>query len=339
MRLLDLIAQSRAKPIRADTGHCLPGVERFKHAILACPIRFVFADDLTRSATQLAYAAGERLTSCLDLIHVPAQSLWVEWAEGPRQDTLRTIAGLSEQPPAEAQRAGSLLTSKADGRSGEIRTFWSTREQQAYVSPVITRFDLDAIPQMDEFADPAVGKGLATLVAPPVLRLDEFLDHVRFGLDAEWSQYYLETCVTSAMRRDVLRANMATCAFDPPMLFAFFLMLCARNALPRRTVSLERLNRSRSKAGKPPLLEHIELAAPLFANSSSGTAEDLGHAGTARQSPRLHHVCGHIVRRGPTVFWRSTHLRGSARLGQVRSRTVALSFAGSERPSIARVAV
>jgi hypothetical protein len=40
----------------------------------------------------------------------------------------------------------------------------------------------------------------------------------------------------------------------------------------------------------------------------------------------LHHVRGHIARRGDKVFWRLPHLRGSARLGVVRSRTVQLSF-------------
>jgi hypothetical protein len=40
-------------------------------------------------------------------------------------------------------------------------------------------------------------------------------------------------------------------------------------------------------------------------------------------------VRGHIVRRGAAVFWRCPHLRGSARLGQVRSRTVMLTFGQS----------
>jgi hypothetical protein len=37
-------------------------------------------------------------------------------------------------------------------------------------------------------------------------------------------------------------------------------------------------------------------------------------------------VRGHIVRRGASVFWRSPHLRGNGRLGQVRSRTVVLTY-------------
>jgi hypothetical protein len=45
-----------------------------------------------------------------------------------------------------------------------------------------------------------------------------------------------------------------------------------------------------------------------------------------RQSPRLHHVRGHLVRRDHRVFWRIPHLRGSGFRGAVRSRTVCLSF-------------
>jgi hypothetical protein len=46
-----------------------------------------------------------------------------------------------------------------------------------------------------------------------------------------------------------------------------------------------------------------------------------------RHPPRLHHVRGHIVRREDRIFWRKPHLRGDASQGQVRSRTVCLSFA------------
>jgi hypothetical protein len=126
------------------------------------------------------------------------------------------------------------------------------------------------------------------------------------------------------MRNAVLRHNLATCAFDPPMLFAFLLMLSARGALPRRVVDVDKLNRARSRAGRPPLLEHIEVSAPLY--SSSPIAWPDSTRVLERRSPRLHHVCGHIVRRGAAVFWRVPHLRGNARLGHIRTRTVELSF-------------
>jgi hypothetical protein len=57
---------------------------------------------------------------------------------------------------------------------------------------------------------------------------------------------------------------------------------------------------------------------------------------SGRLSPRLHHVRGHIVRRGASVFWRSPHMRGSARLGQVRSRTVDLTYGKTAEQLIQR---
>jgi len=337
VRLLDLIAQGRVESIRTSDGCSLPGAERFKEAIHACPVRFVFTDDLTCCATQLAYADGDRLASCLDLIRVPAQSLWVEWADGPRQEVLRTIPLLGPQPEAQAQRAGALFTSNSSGRAGEFRTFWSTREQYAYVSPVVICFDFDRIPQGRDSGDDVFGPGGASVTASLALGLNEVLEHVRFRFDAAWSAYYQERCITAEMRREVLHANLSACAFDPPMLFAFFLMLCARDALPQRVIPVDRLNRSRSRAGKPSLLEHVEVAAPLFASRPEQASAHPAGLNMERRSPRLHHVCGHIVRRGSTVFWRCPHIRGSARLGKIQSRTVRLSYGGNGRLSVPRI--
>jgi hypothetical protein len=325
MRLLDLIAQGRADSIRAPDGRVLPGAEQFSGAIRTCPVRYVLADDLAQSATRFAYADGDRLVSCLDLIHVPATSLWVEWTEAPRREEMMGITALALRDGRCAHRAGALLSTSRDCRSGNIRTFWSTSAELAYVSPVICEFDLDNIFESDPLADTLAGHGAARVSAPPELCLDEFLGHIRFGFDTQWGAYYRDNCRTAEMRDAVLRSNLGTCAFDPPMLFAFFLMLTARDALPRRAVPMDRLNRARRRAGKVPLLDHIEVSAPLC--SPSASTEEPSASVHERRFPRLHHVCGHIVRRGTRVFWRSPHLRGSARLGQVKTRTVELSFA------------
>jgi hypothetical protein len=42
-------------------------------------------------------------------------------------------------------------------------------------------------------------------------------------------------------------------------------------------------------------------------------------------------VRGHLVRRGSKIFWRVPHLRGSARAGVIRKRTVAWIIDASER--------
>ena len=323
MRLLDIIAQGQTEPIRVGEGRDLPGAEHFKDALRTCPVRYVLADELARCATQLAFSEGDRLTSCLDLIHVPAQTLWIEWTEAARRAELAAITSLGASEAAVARRAGALIKASSGGRTGEIRTFWSSDNELAYVSPVIVRFDLDDVNEPVEAADPVIGAGWATVRATGEPALEQFLQHLEFHFDPDWAAYYREGCDTREMRDAVLRSNLAACAFDPPMLFAFLLMLSARSALPQRPVCVDKLNRARRRSGKAPLLEHVEVSAPLYASASSDAP---GLRGFERRGPRLHHVCGHIVRRGSAVFWRVPHLRGSARLGQIRTRTVELKF-------------
>jgi hypothetical protein len=87
-------------------------------------------------------------------------------------------------------------------------------------------------------------------------------------------------------------------------------------------VSRAAINRKRLANRRAPLLDHIEVNASLDAVSTGDSAGE----GGGRQSPRLHHVRGHLVRREDRVFWRVSHLRGSGVRGTVRSRTVCLAF-------------
>jgi hypothetical protein len=324
MRLLDLIAQGRGARVCADDGHELPGANRFSDAIRACPVRYVLSDELARCATQLAYAEGDRLSACLDLIHAPAQCLWVEWADEPRRDALEAIPALEVKHGAPSRHGGALVTASANCRSGRIRTFWSAPDDRAYVSPLVTTFDFDRAPPALAPEPHAAWRGESVLRLDDEPAIDELLRHLRYHFDSEWAAYYHARCHTPELRAAVLRDNLGGCAFDAPMLMAFFLLLGARQLLPCQSVRHERINRIRSQIGKPRLLEHIEVSAPL----SRPASRDLAPPGDPfRASPRLHHVRGHIVRRGAAVFWRSPHLRGSARLGYVRSRTVVLTFA------------
>jgi hypothetical protein len=104
-------------------------------------------------------------------------------------------------------------------------------------------------------------------------------------------------------------------------LLAFLLLLSARDATRRLPVSRASINRKRLANGRRPLLDHVEVNACLQAVAADATGEFSG-----RQSPRLHHVRGHLVRRDQRVFWRVPHLRGNAMRGAVLSRTVCLSF-------------
>ena len=323
MRLLDLIAQGRGARIFADDGRELPGANQFTGAIQACPLRYVLADELARCATQLAYAEGDRLSSCLDLIRIPAQSLWVEWADAPRREALKAIPSLEVKDESRTRHAGALITAALDGRSGAIRTLWSTSDEQAYLSPIVTRFNLDRSPVTERSRDPSMWRGETFLRMAGEPAIEELLEHLRFHFDDEWAAYYHARCHTDEIRYTVLHNSLGGCAYDAPMLMAFFLLFGARDLLPRQEIRHDRINRIRHETGKRPLLEHIELSAPLDRPPVKGWATS---GAPRRLSPRLHHVRGHIVRRGVSVFWRSPHLRGSARLGQVRSRTVVLTY-------------
>jgi hypothetical protein len=326
MRLLDLIAQGQSAVIRTDDGRELPGAHQFRTQIRECPLRYVLSDELARCATQLAYAEGDRLSSCMDLIRVPARTLWVEWAEGPRREALKAVPALEVKTHEMTRRGGALVMASPDCRSGSIRTFWCAPDERAYVSPVITTFDFDRPPEPLSAGGVAAWRGEAVLQMEGEPAIEELLEHLRFHFEERWAAYYHERIQSAELKMQVLRANLGCCAFDGPMLMAFFLMLGSRNLLPRQEVRHERLNRARLRAGKPALLEHVEVAAPLHeppVSRSNQTGISL-----FRSSPRLHHVRGHIVRRGAAVFWRCPHLRGSARLGQVRSRTVMLMGPG-----------
>jgi hypothetical protein len=323
VRLLDLIVQQRCLAVRSNDGCHLPGAAGFANAIRRCPLRYVLSDELVRCATQLAYAEGDRLSGCLDLIHVPAQELWVEWSGPPRLQALQEIPALAVTATRTAKRAGALVQAAPNCRSGAIRTFWSTQDDRVLLSPMITLFNLDESVRASSPQVATAWPGIVCLFMREEPAIDEILGHLRFRLDDQWAQYYQTRCVDPALKDQVLRANLGHCAFDAPMILAFTLLLGAHGLLPRQTVDHERLNRARRKAGKPPLLEHIEVAAPIDKPSLQTPASS---GASARTSPRLHHVRGHLVRRHSTVFWRSPHLRGSERLGQIRTRTVAISY-------------
>jgi len=305
-------------------GWGFPGAHQFADAVRTCPLRLVLADDLIQYTIQLAYAEGERLSGCLDLVHVPAQQLWLEWLEAPRQSTLSEMPACTSTPCYGVRRTGVLIAADPAGRAGTMRTFWSTQNEQVYSAALLTDFDLDRVVRPALEID-AVFSGAAFGVVMPVEpALDELLSHVCFRLDPAWATYYRAADLTQSQQLQVLHEVLGTMAFDMPMILALFLLFAAKDGLQRRAADLERLNRARRCSGKRALLEHIEVRAPI-AVGYQGPETRAANA-NRRRGPRLHHVRGHIARRGDKVFWRVPHLRGSARLGVVRSRTVQLSF-------------
>lgn len=329
MKLADRIAQFRTPFLIAcaTSGrvHALNNAADCAHAVSAAPIRYVLSDDLTRLCTALAYSKGARTLDCADLLRIPAESLWIEWCCQPWQREL-SLHGFKtdEAAPAQGHRRGALLRASADGRRGALRTFWSgAAPSDVLASSVEAYFDLDT-PGGEE-PEPWQERGASPFrVCNRDQQAEDVLNRCfRFHYEPSWADYYRNAGLSAAKSAAVWRHALGTIALDIPVLLAFLLLLGTRGGLPQAPRSFERLNRLRLKAAKAPLLEHIDVRAPLLPDYYA--SENTSH-GAGRRSPRLHHVRGHLVRRGSDLFWRVPHLRGSARQGTLRSRTVTWTF-------------
>ena len=338
MRLLDQVAQHSA-PFRVEDETCgvggqvglatiLPGPVGFSRRVAACPLRYVLSDDLVAVCTELALAGGDRLSACMDLIHLPGRDLWVEWSDAARDRALANLpskgTGPIVGPERGVSRAGALVSSSPCGRRGLLRTFWSDNDGVLTLAPMETHLDLDRGWPAPPYHVSAFAGGLVGVNASDDPDAADLFDCLRFRLDDGWSAYYRRHPLTAEQERGILGASLAAVARDMPMILAFSLLLGARAALATQPVERSRLNKHRSAQDKPPLLDHVQVTFPLIAQSPS--LPDGAPSGEFRRAPRLHHVRGHLVRRGYRVFWRTAHVRGRATFGRVRSRTVTLSF-------------
>jgi hypothetical protein len=333
MHLLDRVARCRAPLVLAlDRGPAarfeVAGPSRYAARMADCPLRFVLGDDLTRACAELAFAGGARLAGCLDLLRIPARQMWIEWNDEVHQRVIYESRSAAEYDAAAlGRRVGVLLQASADGYVAHARTFWidaaADESSEVKLSPLETHIDLRS--EFTETSDfPGVlSGGFARVSDPDDAAMATLLDHVRFRFDESWAAYYRAAALNSDTQRGLVHASLATVARDVPLLFAFFLLLSAKDATRSTPVSRAAINRKRQAHGRAPLLDHIEVRASL--DAAQDTDPD-GSGLTGRQSPRLHHVRGHLVRRDDRVFWRVPHLRGSASRGVVHSRTVCLSF-------------
>jgi hypothetical protein len=316
MRLLDQVAQSN-EPFLVEVPaqgrvFSLPGTDTIAADVQDCPLRYVLGDDVAETCSRLTYLDKQFITDCLDIVRMPAESIWVEWNERARRGAVE-IPSESEM----LRRAGFLVRADETGRRGSIFPCWTgSMPGSSELSPMRIDFDLD---------DPDFHRGCdADMLAMHNKSLSdpdiEPLRRIRYVVDSKWRSYYL-TMTSSAELRGYLREAASAVAGDFTFLLGFSLLLAGRGAVRENVADLSRLNRSRERRGCPALLDHIELRAALFPAASDGSAAHY-HAG--KSAPRLHHVRGHLVRRGDAIFWRSAHLRGSADLGEIRSRTTTL---------------
>lgn len=329
VRLADRIAQCRTPFIVQNTKDGsvthLNNAAAFARDINACATRYVMSDELTRLCTALAYSKGASTLACADLLHVPAERVWVEWTEAPWRNELARYGFKNPGDAAGSGRRGAFIQSTPKGREGLVRTFWADGESESDVlsSSMEAYFDFDTREGEDpEAFDRRHQPGMC--VSDSALGEADILRRCfRFRFERSWQVYYERAQLTSVQAVALSRHALGTIAIDIPVLLAFFLLLATRPSLPRRPLMLERLNQARARSGKAPLLDQVEVCAPLLPEYKSA---GVGGSEISRRSRRLHYVRGHLVRRGSKLFWRVPHMRGSARAGTVRTRTVTWQF-------------
>jgi hypothetical protein len=334
MRLADRIAQCRTPFIVENTkdgsAMFLNNAAAFSREVENCATRYVLSDELTRLCTALAYSKGASTLALTDLLHVPAERVWVEWTEAPWRNEL---AGYGFNDPVDSAcsgRRGVFIRADREGRSGLMRTFWASGESEWGVlsSSMEACFDFDT-PGGDEPASVYGEKRPSICVSDSAVGEADILRRCfRFRFEPSWQEYYDGAQLTPVQSAALSRHALGGIAIDIPVVLAFFLLLTTRPSLPRRPLMLERLNRARSKSGKARLLEQIEVFSSLVPEYRPSCGRS---SGTGRRASRLHHVRGHLVRRGSQIFWRVPHLRGSARSGVIRARTVKWIIDPSER--------
>ena len=336
MRLADRIAQCRTPFIveHAKDGSTtqLNNAAAFAKSIETCATRYVLSDELTRLCTSLAYSKGADTLRCSDLLRVPAPCVWVEWNEAPWRSELARY-GFKTGPVDSScsGRRGVFIQSTPQGRQGLMRTFWSSEcDLQVLSSSMEACFDFDT----EEGEDPAFfdrQQHDSICVSDNAAGRNDILRRCfRFWFERSWQNYYDGSQLTAVQAAALSRHALGTIAIDIPVLLAFFLLLTTRPSLPRRPLMLEKLNRTRAKSGKARLLDQIEVFSPLLPEDRPSYG---GAAGLGRRASRLHHVRGHLVRRGSAIFWRVPHLRGSARSGVIHARTVTWTLDKGEQIS------
>ena len=329
MILADRIAQCRTPFIVENiasgqlTG--LNNAAAFRQHLENCAIRYVLRDDLVRLCAELAYSKGAHHIQCADLLHAPAECFWVEWSNEPWRTALERYGFLLVNEGLQwVGRRGAFVRASSDGRRGLVRTFWSAQgECDVLASSIEAYFDFDTV-EGEEPSPPDAQQAEIRRVSDRAQRDDVLGRCFRFRFEKSWADYYGRAALTREQREALWRHAIGTIAMDVPMLLTFLLLLISRSGLPQKRETYERLNATRRRAGKPPLLEHVAVHAPLLPAYRSASVSAAAHS--HRRCPRLHHVRGHLVRRGNQLFWRVPHLRGSAHWGVVRSRTVVWTF-------------
>lgn len=343
MRLLDQVAGSCEAVVVRDAHRGdiwqFPGTDVIAAELVNCPLRYILHDDVTATCTELAFEDDTILGSSLELIRIPAPKLWLEFRRGARNGAFTAVERMSPDAEENAgQRIGLFVTAGVRGRSGSIEVCWEHPDGMSpELAPFVIEYDLDD----GAFSKTGPGDGCSCLGASitDFPAIQPLYDRVRFRLRPEWQRYYQQKAVSRAHYQSLLVTAVRPLLEDVPFVALFCLLLASGGAFRQMPVAWKRLNVARTRRGRAPLLDHVEVSMHVLGHDAAGSGEGMSEG---RSPPRLHFVRGHLVRRGASVHWRTSHIRGKANSRQILSRTVSLKIISpgrADRPATENAAI
>lgn len=333
--LIDTFIEQRTKAILAPGVAYDDLVAPFRSRLANAKVYVVDADAAAMAAN-VSLAKPTSILAALPWIKLPAESVWLEFSN---EDLSRAMAALGSPNATPAntvgrlKRSGFLFTEHHDGLAFEYVHAMDV-PQQGVVAELSTvrgvfRLHKDAEVHVEAAREvrsqhPVAGKvrNLIQLVTNDpqearandeiVARLqwDDHPDMLR-GLIAIQGAGGNRTRVQADWITEVRRLFLM--AALPALI-----LLNTRNAIAIEPgPSLEKLNRKRTKMGRPPLLEHLLIKLHL----SGAQARKAKADGDGGRRLRGALVIGHFKVRETGVFWWSQHMR-SGRGDPVRRTTV-----------------
>lgn len=301
MNLIDQIHEYGAAWPIAASGLASPALN-----VSQVPVKYILDEEVTKICERLVSEHFDMLADMVGFARMPSEFFWVERRSATQAKGDRTL------------KLGSLVISDEGGRSGDVLLVVEADGAKPILLPQKIIFDFDH-PLTDDLR-----AGIMTVPLAP--RADEkqriISRHFAVKIQDNWSAYYDVMRKTGAQLADI-RAQMCQSLWDGLFLMAFTLLLSSRKNFREVPVTLSRLNRKRTRVGKKPLLDYVEVKQKIVQPELIGHHRSAAVA-SGRREPRMHIVRGHFVRKGPDIFWRRSHLRGTSHQA-ILSKTVRLS--------------
>jgi len=228
MRLADRIAQCRTPFIVQNTKDGsithLNSATAFSKDIGSCATRYLLSDDLTRLCTALAYSKGASTLACADLLHVPAERVWVEWTEAAWRSELASYGFNNPLGASHLGRRGVFIQSTPQGRQGLLRTFWASGDSELNVlsSSMEAYFDFDTREGEDPEVFDRQQRSSMCVWDNAAGDADILRRCFRFRFERSWQDYYERARLTPEQGAALTHHALGTIAIDIPVLLAFF---------------------------------------------------------------------------------------------------------------------